>query len=117
MDSLVRVLHEDAIQTMPPFAMWIHGADDICQFMLGPGHACRGSRLIPIAANGSPAFAHYKPDPQRGDLTPWAIMVLDTSGDRVTGIHSFLEIVDTEHLFPAFGLAPRLPAGTPPTAP
>jgi RNA polymerase sigma-70 factor, ECF subfamily len=113
MDGLVRVLHEDAIQTMPPFAMWLSGADAICQFMLGPGLACRGSRLIPIAVNGSAAFAQYKPDPERGDFMPWAIQVLDTSGGRVTGIHSFLEMPDAERLFPTFGLAPRLPADTP----
>lgn len=113
MDSLVQVLHEDAIQSMPPFAMWLRSAGDICRFMLGPGHTCRGSRLIPVAANGGPAFAQYKPDPGGGGLVPWAIMVLDISGDRVTGIHSFLEIVEAERLFPAFGLPPRLglPAG------
>jgi RNA polymerase sigma-70 factor (ECF subfamily) len=110
MDSLVRVLHEDAIQSMPPFAMWLRGASDVCRFMLGPGEACRGSRLIPVAANGSIGFAQYKPDPERGDLKPWAIQVLDIAGDRVTGIHSFLEIVEAERLFPAFGLPPRLPA-------
>jgi RNA polymerase sigma-70 factor, ECF subfamily len=112
-DSLVRVLHEDAIQSMPPFAMWLRGAVDICRFMVGPGNPCRGSRLIPVTANGSPAFGQYKPDPQRGDLQPWALMVLDVSGDHVTGIHSFLQIPPDKPLFPAFGLPPRLPADTP----
>jgi RNA polymerase sigma-70 factor, ECF subfamily len=108
MDSLVRVLHEDAIQSMPPFAMWLSGADDICRFMLGPGSPCRGSRLIPVAANGSAAFGQYKPDPERGGLRPWALMVLDTSADHVTGIHSFLQIPPAKPLFPAFGLPPHL---------
>jgi len=108
MDSLVQVLHEDAIQTMPPFAMWLRGSQDITRFMLGPGHGCRGSRFIPIAANGSPAFGQYKPDPETGFLKPWAIMVLDISGDRVTGIHSFLEISPGKPEFPAFGLPAEL---------
>jgi RNA polymerase sigma-70 factor, ECF subfamily len=110
MDSLVALLHDEAIQTMPPFAMWLRGSGNIAQFMLGPGAACRGSRLIPVAANASPAFAHYKPDPDGGGLKPWAIQVLDISGTRVTGIHSFLEIPPGKPLFPAFGLPPSLPA-------
>jgi RNA polymerase sigma-70 factor (ECF subfamily) len=109
MDSLVRVLHEDAIHTMPPFAMWLRSSQDITRFMLGPGHGCRGSRLIPVAANASPAFAQYKPDPESGKLRPWAIMVLDVSGDRVTGIHSFLEIPPAKPEFPVFGLPAQLP--------
>jgi RNA polymerase sigma-70 factor (ECF subfamily) len=104
-DSLVKLLHEDAIQSMPPFAMWLRGAGDIGRFMLGPGAGCRGSLLIRKAANGCPAFGHYKPDPQGGHA-PWALQVLEISGSRIAGLHFFL---DTERLFPAFGLAPHLP--------
>jgi RNA polymerase sigma-70 factor (ECF subfamily) len=105
-DSLVRLLHEDAVQSMPPYAMWLRGAGDIGRFMLGPGAGCRGSRLIPRAANGCPAFGHYKPDPQGGHA-PWALQVLEISGGRIAGIHSFL---DVERVFPAFGLPAHLPA-------
>ncbi|MGH9080250.1 MAG: sigma-70 family RNA polymerase sigma factor, partial [Acidimicrobiales bacterium] len=62
-ESLVTLLHGDAIQTMPPYAMWLEGSADIGRFMLGPGVGCRGSKLIPSAANGLPAFGHYKPYP------------------------------------------------------
>jgi len=103
---LVTLLHEDAVQSMPPYAMWLRGATDIGRFMLGPGHGCRGSRLIPVHANGSPAFGHYKPGPH-GSRTPWAIMVIEISGERISGIHSFLE---HDRLFPAFGLPASLPA-------
>jgi RNA polymerase sigma-70 factor, ECF subfamily len=105
MDRLVELLHEDAIQSMPPFAMWLRGAGDITRFMLGPGAGCRDSRLIPVAANGSPAFAQYKPDPE-GGYSPWALQVLEISGDRIVGLSFFL---DTERLFPAFGLPDHLP--------
>jgi RNA polymerase sigma-70 factor (ECF subfamily) len=109
-DSLVHLLHEDAIQSMPPFAMWLRGSGDIGRFMLGPGAGCRGSRLIPKAANGCPAFGHYKPDPQ-GGYEPWALQVVEISGDRIAGLNFFL---DTQRLFPAFGLPPRLsPQGDP----
>ena len=105
-DSLVRLLHEDAVQSMPPYAMWLRGAGDIGRFMLGPGASCRGSRLIPRAAHGCPAFGHYKPDPQGGHA-PWALQHLEISGGRIAGIHSFL---DAERIFPAFGLPAHLPA-------
>src|SRR5436305_1243942 len=81
-DSLVKLLHEDAIQSMPPFAMWLRGGGDIGRFMLGPGAGCRGSLLTPKAANGCPAFGHYKPDPQGGHA-PWALQVLEISGSRI----------------------------------
>jgi RNA polymerase sigma-70 factor (ECF subfamily) len=111
-DSLVHLLHEDAVQSMPPFAMWLRGSGDIGRFMLGPGAGCRGSRLIPKAANGCPAFGHYKPDPA-GGYTPWALQVVEISGDRIAGLNFFL---DTKRLFPAFGLPPRLSAQAEPLA-
>jgi RNA polymerase sigma-70 factor (ECF subfamily) len=105
-DRLVTLLRDDAVQSMPPFAMWLRGAADIGQFMLGPGIGCRGSRLLPTAANGGAAFGHYKPDPAGGHM-PFALQVIEISGDRVSGIHSFL---DAAQLFPAFDLPPHLPA-------
>jgi len=105
-DRLVTLLRDDAIQSMPPYAMWLRGAADIGRFMLGPGIGCRGSRLLPTAANGCAAFGHYKIDPDGGHA-PWALQVIEISGDRVSGIHSFL---DAEQLFPAFQLPAHLPA-------
>ena len=86
--------------------MWLLGRDDIGRFMVGPGHGCLGSKLVPVHANGSPAFGHYKPG-THGGYTPWAIVVIEISGDGISGIHSFLE---AEKLFPAFGLPLELPA-------
>jgi RNA polymerase sigma-70 factor (ECF subfamily) len=105
-DQLVTLLHDDAVQSMPPYAMWLRGAVDIGRFMVGPGSACRGSRLVAVRANGSPAFGQYKPDP-RGGLSPWALQVLEISGSRISGIHTFL---DADRLFAAFGLPDHLPA-------
>ncbi|CAM5660322.1 DNA-directed RNA polymerase sigma-70 factor OS=Streptomyces fumanus OX=67302 GN=GCM10018772_42460 PE=3 SV=1 [Streptomyces fumanus] len=65
------------------------------------GASCAGSRLLPTRANGLPAFAHYKPDPEAGGFTPWAIQVLEISAGRITGFHCFL---DTKRWFPLFGL-------------
>jgi RNA polymerase sigma-70 factor (ECF subfamily) len=106
MSALVGLLHEDAVQSMPPYAMWIQGAEDVTTWMVQPGpSACRGSRLIPVQANGSPAFGQYKPDPA-GGLAPWALQVLEISGDRIARMTMFL---DTAALFPSFGLPAHLP--------
>jgi RNA polymerase sigma-70 factor (ECF subfamily) len=105
-ERLITLLHDDAVQSMPPYAMWLQGAPDIGRFMLGPGIGCRGSRLLPTEANGCPAFGHYKIDPAGGHA-PWALQVIELSGERISGIHSFLE---PEELFRAFGLPAHLPA-------
>jgi RNA polymerase sigma-70 factor (ECF subfamily) len=109
-ERLVTLLHEDAIQSMPPFAMWIQGATDIAKWMVEPGpSACRGSRLLAVSANGCPAFGQYKPDPA-GGFAPWALQVLEVSGGRITGMSFFLTLLDSEWLFPEFGLPLHLDA-------
>jgi RNA polymerase sigma-70 factor (ECF subfamily) len=103
-ESLVTLLHEDAVQSMPPFAMWLQGAADIGRWMVQPGpSACRGSRLLPAAANGCPAFGQYRPDPA-GGYAPWALQVLEISAGKITAMNLFLDFLEPERLFPAFGL-------------
>jgi RNA polymerase sigma-70 factor, ECF subfamily len=102
-DSLVSLLHEDATQTMPPDAMWLRGRESLRAWWRGPGGGCRGSRLVPTAANAAPAFGQYRPAPD-GSYTPWSLQVLQLRGDRVVAIDSFLDT----RLFARFGLPPRL---------
>jgi RNA polymerase sigma-70 factor (ECF subfamily) len=107
-ERLVGLLHDDAVQSMPPFAMWIKGADAIGRWMVLPGpSACRGSRLLATSANGCPAFGQYRPDPAGGHA-PWAIQVLEVSDGRIAGLQFFLAALDDERLFPSFGLPLRL---------
>ncbi|MEU6479488.1 sigma-70 family RNA polymerase sigma factor [Streptomyces sp. NPDC047017] len=105
MTALTALLHEDAIMTMPPFDLWLTGPADITGFMSTMGAACANSRLVPVRANGLPAFAQYKPDPEHGGYAPWAVQVLEISAGRITGFHCFL---DTQRWFPLFGLPLRL---------
>ena len=84
-DALVRLLRDDATQHMPPFEMWLRGADDIATWMLGPGAACRGSRVQAMEANGSPAVAQWRPRAD-GGYEPWALHVLEVADGRV-GAH------------------------------
>jgi RNA polymerase sigma-70 factor, ECF subfamily len=104
MDSLTSLLHEDATWNMPPYDLWLQTHEDIRRWCLGPGIGCRGSRLIPTVANGSPAFGQYKPSPD-GGYDPWSLQVLEVSAGRIAGITFFL---DTASLFPLFGLPLRL---------
>jgi RNA polymerase sigma-70 factor (ECF subfamily) len=103
-DSLTSLIHEDAQQSMPPFALWLSGRSDIFDWWFGPGIGCRGSRLVPTTANGMPAFGQYKPSPE-GGYEPWALQVVRLSDGGVAEMTFFL---DTPHLFPLFGLPPRL---------
>jgi RNA polymerase sigma-70 factor (ECF subfamily) len=105
--ALTALIHEDATQSMPPFALWLSGRADIFDWWFGPGIGCSGSRVLPAGtANGSPAFGQYKPSPD-GGYDPWALQVIELSGDGIAELTFFL---DTERLFPLFGLPPRLEA-------
>ncbi len=107
MEELTSLIREDATQSMPPYDMWLSGRDDVFTWWVGPGAACRGSRMLPtLSANGSPAFGQYKPSPE-GGYEPWALQVLELADGQIVDIVFFL---DTETLFPLFGLPPRLDA-------
>ncbi|MCU1502186.1 MAG: sig7 [Ilumatobacteraceae bacterium] len=103
-DSLTELIYEDATMSMPPYELWLRGHADIRAWLLGPGAECRGSRLLPTNANGSPAFGQYRLAPE-GDHAPWALVVLEVSGGKIVGLNSFLDVA---HLFPLFGLPPRV---------
>lgn len=106
MDQLVTLLHDDALMTMPPYSFWVRGAGDIVRWMQEPSpSACRDSIMVPAGqVNGSPAWAQYKPDPAGGHQ-PWALQVNEVSGGRISRMTFFLE---TERIFPAFGLPAHL---------
>jgi RNA polymerase sigma-70 factor (ECF subfamily) len=102
MEALTALIHEDATQSMPPFDLWLRGRDDILTFWRGPGAGCRGSRVIPtVTANGSPAFAQYKPSETGDGYEPWALQVLEIGDGRIVEFTFFLA---TETLFPLFGV-------------
>ena len=67
-----------------------------------PGNGCRGSKVIPAtAANGSPAFAQYKPNAAGDGYEPWALQVLEIEDGKIVEFTFFL---DTERVFPLFGV-------------
>jgi RNA polymerase sigma-70 factor (ECF subfamily) len=103
-DRLVALLTDDALMTMPPQPIEVHGPAAIAEFFLerewwGAGRA----RLIPTRANGQPAFGMYLRDPHAPIVRAHGIVVLTLSGDRVAHITRF----EPSH-FARFGLPRRL---------
>jgi RNA polymerase sigma-70 factor, ECF subfamily len=101
-DALTSLLREDAILNMPPHTLWLQGHEAIRNWLLGRGAGCRCSRLVRTFASGAPAFGQYRDNGRE----PWALIVLELSNDQISGMTSFL---DTETLFPLFGLPKQLP--------
>lgn len=103
-DALLKLLHEDATLSMPPYEMWLQGHESIAKWLTTFGIGCKGSVLVPVQASGGmPAFAQYR---SGGDV-PWAIIMLDMNETQITGITSYL---DVETLFPRFGLPMKMVA-------
>jgi len=105
-DALTALLHHDVVMSMPPYTLWLRGHADLKAWLLGRGSVCRDSRLVPTAASGSPSFGQYHLA-SPGRYAPWSLLVLELAGEHVSAMTFFL---DTDTLFPIFGLPPELPA-------
>ncbi|GGL18118.1 sigma-70 family RNA polymerase sigma factor [Planomonospora parontospora] len=106
--GLVALLHEDATMSMPPFTWWLRGRDRIRQALLSPAASCEGASLVPVEANGSPAFWQLRPGPD-GSRTPFGLVLLDVSGGLIGGITVYL---DAERLIRLLG-SPVVSTGVP----
>ena len=117
-DRIVALLRYDVVFDMPPLPLWVRGPEQVGRFLLGPGAACRGSKLIAVAANGCPGFAAYKPDPESGAWLPWSLTILEpvagggSEAAAVAGVHNFLQPF-LPRLFAAYGLPDRLTEADP----
>jgi RNA polymerase sigma-70 factor (TIGR02960 family) len=106
--ALVELLVEDARFTMPPLPAWFRGRQDIGRFFADRMFARRW-RLVPVRANGQPAFAGYRGDPEGHRFHLVGINVLSVSAGRVSWIASFLDPDVLRH----FGLPTQMPPGDP----
>jgi RNA polymerase sigma-70 factor (ECF subfamily) len=107
-DAVVALLAQDAAMTMPPLPTWYRGRDAVATFLRGwPLAGGAPSRVVPIRANGQPAFGHYTLDAATGALTAHSINVLTLDGAQIAEITAFL----TPETFARFGLPE-----TPPTS-
>jgi RNA polymerase sigma-70 factor (ECF subfamily) len=103
MSALTALLKDDAQFSMPPFPLWVVGPEQIEAFMRGKGAKCENSKLLVTSANGGPAFGLYNRTPE-GDYAGWAVVVMETSAGRISGLHHFIY----PELFAEFGLPLRL---------
>jgi RNA polymerase sigma-70 factor, ECF subfamily len=107
-EKLVGLLREDATLSMPPSSLWLQGVPDIARWWHREGVVCRGSRLVPVAASGSPALAQYRlrPAPCPGEHQAFGIQVLTIADDGIAAIDAFIQ----PELFPLFDLPSVLPS-------
>ena len=104
-DSIVTMLTEDAILSMPPLPGWFGGTASVRAFLATWPMARAGrSRLIATRANGQLAFGHYLLDDASGCYLAHSLDIITLRGARIAEVTAF-------HLpgsFPPFGLSPAL---------
>ena len=101
--ALAELLAEDVALEMPPLLTWFLGREAVARFagsqlLTEPGQL----RLVPVMANGQPAFAVYQREPD-GDWHAHAVQVLTTAATGIARIVAFTD----PGLFASFGLPPR----------
>lgn len=102
--ALVSILRDDVALTMPPIPVWFSGRADIQTFL--DGYLFRSFdpfkvRLVPVRANGSPAFAVYQMD-SSGVYRAAALHILTLIGGRISEINDYL--IFDGNLFSKFNL-------------
>src|SRR3954447_7512935 len=110
-DSLVALIADDAEFSMPPFELWLRGTADIAKWYVGQGAGCENSRMLRTRANGSPAFAQYKPSGDN-EWEPWALQVIEVRDGKITGLHHWIPPFAGQ-LFESFGFPPTLEGDIP----
>jgi RNA polymerase sigma-70 factor (TIGR02960 family) len=89
-DQLVALLTEDVWLIMPPVPLRYQGRELAARFWAAtafrPG---RSARLVPVRANGQPAFGLYIRDPQAPVAHANGILVLTVAGSLVSAVTGF----------------------------
>jgi hypothetical protein len=105
-DSLVALLTDDVLMTMPPIPLEYQGRDLVARFLRAaiflPG---TDFHPVPTRANGQPALVIYQPDPRSGSVRASGVLVFTLSGARVSAITRFDATV-----LPRFGFPLILPS-------
>ncbi|MFC4585313.1 sigma-70 family RNA polymerase sigma factor [Sphaerisporangium corydalis] len=100
--AILELFTSDIVWEMPPFAAWYHGPEPVGRHLHARCPARPGGlRLVPVEANGQPAFAMYMRD-EHGELRAFALQVLTVKASGITHVANFLDT----RLFPTFGLPP-----------
>lgn len=103
--ALVGLLRDDAVLSMPPYPLWLRGANELGHWFANQGSGCRGARLVRIRASGSAAFGNYR-IARPGVWEPFGIQILEVARGLIVGHHNFL----VPARFREFGLPSELEA-------
>jgi RNA polymerase sigma-70 factor (TIGR02960 family) len=88
--SLVALMTDDAWVRMPPLPFEYRGTEAVRRFFTAVDVHRRGiDRLVPVRANGQPAWGEYRRDPVAGVLHLEGIEVIGLAGDRISEITRF----------------------------
>jgi len=101
--TLVALLTDDVFLAMPPVPFGYEGRDAVTRYCASLFAAGRGSDLVPVRANGQPAFGAYLRGPA-GARHATALYVLTLTGDQICALTRFEASV-----LPWFGLPRSLP--------
>jgi RNA polymerase sigma-70 factor (TIGR02960 family) len=99
-DALVALMTDDAWVRMPPLPFEYRGTDAVHRFFTAiHPHWRLMDRLVPLRANGQPAWGEYRRDPATGVLHVTGVYVVGLAGDRICELTRFETAVA-----PYFGL-------------
>jgi RNA polymerase sigma-70 factor (ECF subfamily) len=107
--ALAELLQQEVALEMPPLLTWFTGRQAVVGFVAShlltePGRL----RLVPVTANGQPAFAVYQREPDEGHHAH-AVLVLTVAATGIARIVSF----QNPGLFGSFGLPQEYRAAGP----
>jgi RNA polymerase sigma-70 factor (ECF subfamily) len=99
-DALVALMTDDVWVRMPPLPFEYRGTEAVHRFFSALNTHRRGiARMVPVRANGQPAWGEYRRDPGTGVLHITGVEVVGVAGDRISEITRFEAAVA-----PYFGL-------------
>jgi RNA polymerase sigma-70 factor (ECF subfamily) len=107
-DSLVTLLREDAVLSMPPWQAWYQGPHAIRTFLTWGMREGRRFRLVGTRANGQMAFGQYMWRTERADapFEAHALIVLTLAANAISAMTIFVD----KQLLLDFGLPATLAA-------
>ena len=99
-NALVELLREDVTLEMPPLRAWFAGRQVVVPFFAATAFAAPGQfRLVPVTANGQPAYAVYQRE-RDGAFRFYAVTVPTVTATGIARIVTFFN----PDLFRLFGL-------------
>jgi RNA polymerase sigma-70 factor (TIGR02960 family) len=105
-DGIIALFTDDVWLTMPPVPLRYQGREVAARFMTAtafrPG---RSARLVPVRANGQPAFGLYIRDPQAPVCHANGLIVLTLAGSQISVLTGFPD----NSALRVFGLPRTLP--------